>query len=770
MHFYADAAIWIILNAHWMLLDAAFAQVRIGNYNTVAISDTWSVKLLIHHNDSIEALHQRATEIASLFGMTNYGQVGELVGHYIFASNNSDKLEIVHEDIEWFSRQEILKRCKRASLKQLYDDDSFEDPLYPQQWHLHNHNAKIDCNVTGVWKSNIAGRGVVVAVVDDGVQWMHPDLVDNYSPEGSYDLNADDGDPTPEPDDKDKNAHGTRCAGEIAAVPNKICGVGVAFRAKFSGIRVLDGPMTDSLEATAFNKHFDVNDIYSCSWGPEDDGKTVDGPRQLAQAALMHGIMAGRNGFGSIFVVASGNGGSNDDNCNFDGYASSIYTITIAAVDEFGSTPSYAEQCTSMLASTVSSGGSRSRSRKITTTDWTLNQNKAQCTNEHSGTSAATPLVAGMIALMLEARPCLTWRDVQYIIVMTATPLYKVTSGVNRNHWQTNAAGFEHNDYNGFGLLDGWKLVNAARIWKTLPWLTSLKPSCIVKDYLIPVDGKTPLVLEAEVSQQECDDHLLQTLEQITITLSLTHSSRGDLRFTLACPSGTTSVVPTRKKDKSNNGLESWTFSTVKCWGEKPSGKYQLNILDTLKKGTAQIGKVKEWQLTLYGSKLTPADILQRKAVIRNALSGEFLSPDSNFSVSCPLGQVPLDESQIFSEKTLKLLILLACTFAFSGVYYTIEMAFCNAEDKKENSETVNNCNENSYNATLINEDSVMQQGNDANSFNLKSEDMEALEAAETLTSNVTTDSVKSFSSLNPPDDSSSISNYTEILLTSEAS
>lgn len=47
------------------------------------------------------------------------------------------------------------------------------------------------------------------------------------------------------------------------------------------------------------------------------------------QAALQHGVIAGRRGFGSIFVVASGNGGQHNDNCNYDGYANSIYTVTI---------------------------------------------------------------------------------------------------------------------------------------------------------------------------------------------------------------------------------------------------------------------------------------------------------------------------------------------------------------------------------------------------------------------------------------------------------
>lgn len=53
------------------------------------------------------------------------------------------------------------------------------------------------------------------------------------------------------------------------------------------------------------------------------------------------------------------------------------------------------------------------------TTDW-LQKGGVGCTDQHTGTSAAAPLVAGMIALMLQAQPCLTWRDVQYIIIVTS--------------------------------------------------------------------------------------------------------------------------------------------------------------------------------------------------------------------------------------------------------------------------------------------------------------------------------------------------------------
>uniref|UniRef100_H2YUL1 P/Homo B domain-containing protein n=1 Tax=Ciona savignyi TaxID=51511 RepID=H2YUL1_CIOSA len=626
---------------------------------------TWSVKLSHSYPNDVAELNTKANFIAASMSMKNLGQVGELVGHYIFTSQdytNADKALHVHSGIEWHAQQEILQRDKLPQ---------FKDPLYKDQWHLNNRAKGLDCNVTGIWANNITGKGFVVAVVDDGVQWSHPDLEANYCPEGSFDLNSDDDDPSPEPDKDEENKHGTRCAGEIAAVVNDVCGVGIAYHAKFSGIRILDGPMTDSIEATAFNKHMDVNDIYSCSWGPEDDGKTVDGPRSLAQIALKHGVLAGRQGFGSIFVVASGNGANKGDNCNYDGYANSIYTITIAAVDEYGNTPSYAEECTSMLASTVSSGNSPARS--ICTTDWTLGKNHdQQCTYDHTGTSAATPLVAGMVALMLEARPCLTWRDVQHIFAMTAVPIPK-----NKDKWLENKAGYTHSNNHGFGVLDSWRLVNAAKIWEQVPWLTSLKPTCKGSNLIIPNNGSGPLVLTATTVSTESSKHLLSTLEHILITVNIQHLSRGNLRFNFTCPSGTWSEIPTREQDTSSSGLTDWTFSTVKCWGEKSIGKYQLKIFDTVNGKTSKLkaGKLKSWSLKLYGSQMTSEDLKTRRALINNAMSGEFISPNSNFSISCLPGQpLNFDITGALSERTLKLVAMLSCFFVFWGAYYTLEM------------------------------------------------------------------------------------------------
>ena len=104
--------------------------------------------------------------------------------------------------------------------------------------------------------------------------------------------------------------------------------------------------MTDSIEAKSMSHRFDEIDIYSASWGPTDDGKTVDGPRRKTLEAMAMGVTKGRKGKGSIYIWASGDGGANDD-CNCDGYASSIWTISINAVGIDGSTAVYDESCAS---------------------------------------------------------------------------------------------------------------------------------------------------------------------------------------------------------------------------------------------------------------------------------------------------------------------------------------------------------------------------------------------------------------------------------------
>uniref|UniRef100_A0A4W5Q0P1 Proprotein convertase subtilisin/kexin type 7 n=1 Tax=Hucho hucho TaxID=62062 RepID=A0A4W5Q0P1_9TELE len=611
---------------------------------------SWAIRL---HTDSelLEAegstLHELASMVAEQAGLENRGQIGQLEGHYLLCAGPKEKgrpgdVLAAHPHVLWHSQEQVLSRSKRAM--------AFNDPRYPLQWHLHNDVREgMDINVTGVWERNITGTGVTVVVVDDGVQHTLQDIQPNYSPEGSYDLNSNDPDPMPHPDALSDNHHGTRCAGEIAAVSNNsFCAVGVAYGSKVAGIRVLDGPLTDSMEAVAFNKHYQINDVYSCSWGPDDDGRTVDGPHPLGKAALQHGVIAGRRGFGSIFVVASGNGGQYEDNCNYDGYANSIYTVTIGAVNEEGKMPFYAEECASMLAVTFSSGGRTLRS--IVTSDWSLQQGTG-CTDGHTGTSAAAPLAAGMVALMLQVRPCLTWRDVQHIITYTATQ-YDV-----QGDWKINGAGFHHSHQHGFGLLNAWRLVNAAKVWEMVPFLVSYQSPVLKEEELIPA-YPDQLNLTWNVTAADLRQSGMQTLEHVSVTLTMVHTRRGNVEIVLLCPSGMTSLIGARRTlDMDTSGYSDWTFSTVRCWGERAEGQYKLQVSDHKDTGLP-LGSLKHWKLTLYGSSLSFKEVKERQR-----------SGDTSLLKQRP-GYINRKDS----------LLLLGCFALFWSLYYTLEVTLANLD------------------------------------------------------------------------------------------
>ena len=258
---------------------------------------------------------------------------------------------------EWNRRPEVDSApvdTSTAKQKEIARSLDIRDPIFAEQWHLFNPvQLGGDVNVTDVWSQGITGRNATVAIVDDGLDMDSEDLKDNYFAEGSYDFNDHGLEPRPRLSD---DRHGTRCAGEIAAVKNNVCGVGVAWDAKVAGIRILSKEIPDADEAVAMNYAYQSNQIYSCSWGPPDDGKAMDAPGILIKRAMVNGIQNGRGGKGSIFVFASGNGATNGDNCNFDGYTNSIYSITVGAIDRKDLHPYYSEQCSAHLVVTYSSG------------------------------------------------------------------------------------------------------------------------------------------------------------------------------------------------------------------------------------------------------------------------------------------------------------------------------------------------------------------------------------------------------------------------------
>jgi len=498
---------------------------------------------------------------------------------------------------------EALMREKRGMSGKTIDPGTLyqgKDPLWKAEWYIKNTGQDdgtpgLDLNVTHVWNRGLTGKGITIAILDDGVDYLHPDLAPNYSPEDSWDFSGNDAYPYPRWTASGFNSHGTRCAGEIAAVAdNGICGVGIAFSSKIAAVRMLDQPyMTDAIEASSMGFRPQNIDIYSASWGPTDDGKTVDGPRELTLQAMRDGVNKGRQGKGSIYVWASGDGGPFDD-CNLDGYASSMWTISINSAVNDGEMAVYDESCSSIVASTFSSGrvGARS-SAGVATTDLYGN-----CTMKHSGTSAAAPEAAGVIALGLEANPSLTWRDVQHLLIFTS----KKRNLMDRRYpWQINGAGFLFNHLFGYGVLDAGSLVDAALTWKNVPE----RKSCVVgemEEQWVTSTGEDAIELEMDTDVCKGSDNEVNYIEHVQAFLSIESTRRGDITINMTSPMNTNSMLLQRRPrdDDSTVGLNEWPFVSVQYWGEKPRGKWRVRV--QMAGVEWQKAVVTKWKLVIHGT------------------------------------------------------------------------------------------------------------------------------------------------------------------------
>ncbi|KAJ1669616.1 pheromone processing endoprotease, partial [Coemansia sp. RSA 25] len=456
------------------------------------------------------------------------------------------------------------------------------DPLFATQWHLVNtKEIGHDINVTGVWHQ--------------GKYLGSEDLLDNFDFRGSYDFNDKTKLPTPR---LVEDYHGTRCAGQIAASRNDVCGVGVAYGARVAGIRMLSKEVSDQDEVTALNYAMDTNWIYSCSWGPNDDGATVQGPDQHIEDAFVNGVERGRGGLGSIFVFATGNGGAVGDNCNFDGYTNSIYTISIGAIDHLDKHPYYSEQCSAQLAVTYSNGAQRG----IVTTDLGLRS----CTDKHGGTSAAAPLGAGIFALALSVRPDLTWRDVQHVAVRAAVPV-----DTNDADWADVAEGRRYNHKYGFGKMDAWRIVETARTMTHVGAQTSILCARDQANAAIPALSRQGAPSEAvartvEVTAAQAAQAKMRRVEHVTVVVDMSHDFRGNVEIWLESPHGIRSQLATvRQHDNSSQGLVNWRFMSVKHWGETPAGNWTLSVRNAYlpKHG----GTLNSWQLTVFGESTEPS-------------------------------------------------------------------------------------------------------------------------------------------------------------------
>ena len=477
------------------------------------------------------------------------------------------------------------------------------DSLFNYQWYLRNTGqwsgtAGIDLHVINVWNT-YRGAGIVIGIVDDGLQTSHPDLAPNYNAPLSHDFDDNDANPIPTlPDD----GHGTSCAGIAAARGNNAAGVcGVAYEAALAGLRLIAAPTTDETDASAFLFNNQSIHIKNNSWGPPDDGADLYGIEPMTEAALATGTQTGRGGRGTIYVFAGGNGLEQNDNANNNAYCNSIYTIPVAAINDQGLQAFYSTPGASIVISAPSidfnhPGPGVATTDLTSTSGYNPNQTTGDLADQNyteyfGGTSASAPMVSGVIALMLQANPNLGWRDVEEILMRTAT-----RNATTDSDWGINSAGFHFNHKFGAGLVNAEAAVNAGLTWTNLPPATTQFVASNGVNLAIPDSSAAGINLPFAFT----NDAL--RVEHIRLTVDLVHPRRGDLAITLTSPSGMKSRLFEPHGD-TNANFYSWKFSSVRHWGENSLGTWTVNFAD---KQVGNIGRLISAKLELIGTPVNP--------------------------------------------------------------------------------------------------------------------------------------------------------------------
>lgn len=154
--------------------------------------------------------------------------------------------------------------------------------------------------------------------------------------------------------------------------------------------------MLEGNDAEALTFRMDINHIYSMSYGYVAKESRIFPLHAEVARALAMGAREGRGGLGSIYVSAAGNDAVRS-NCAFNGYCNDIHTITVGAISKRDRYSAYSEACTAVMISSYSGAGEKDGL-------FTISSYGDKCYGQMSGTSAATPLVSGVLALVLQAR------------------------------------------------------------------------------------------------------------------------------------------------------------------------------------------------------------------------------------------------------------------------------------------------------------------------------------------------------------------------------
>jgi uncharacterized protein with beta-barrel porin domain/subtilisin family serine protease len=514
--------------------------------------------------------------------------------------------------------------------------DSVLLPEFPGQWHLINQgpayidfyvrswgstkrmiNAGVDAGLSQAWRLGYTGKGIIIGIVDSGVDSTNYDIAPGYRADLSKNFSDNDMiSNAPQGPQSIRDNHGTAVAGVAAARGgNAIGGTGAAPYASIAGLRINLGTRTPSDPAVSNQNYLDV---YYWKSGVNPTDGTIEGAAEIQVKNHSYGA----DGFeyanpeirlalertannGVIHVFAAGNDrGHKGEDASKEPVHSVSGVLVAAALGSDGKYANYSSYGASVFV-TAPSSRSDFTGFGITTTDRTgdnfgynsysalinpdgdtddLFPDTSYCSG-FGGTSSAAPLVSGIMALGKEANPEMDVRMAKHALVKTSTLVDPTDSSDSSfGGWRTNAAGNKFNPNYGFGNINAGafvqKVLDVAYITEQNSVTKSPPPSFSTA---IPDNDTSGVSETINLTAAEAN----QPLEGVEVGMKVTHTRPGDLTAKITSPSGmesrlfySTAHLPVVEWETTSVTDFNATFLTNAFWGENGTGNWTLNVAD----------------------------------------------------------------------------------------------------------------------------------------------------------------------------------------------
>jgi len=466
--------------------------------------------------------------------------------------------------------------------------ENITDPFANLAWHLNHLNSPA--------REVVSQNKIRVGVSDSGLDIAHPDLSDNVLLDESVHFLTGN-DPTPSPDYAQKYGdHGTSVAGIIGASScNGKGSRGIAPFSQLAGLNLLAPEVKNNKNFNLFlllEATYDF-DIVNQSWAYGETLKYWPSEFQDYMALVKESVENGR-----ILIKGAGNYYPRD--LAYDPDHRHPYVILVGAINKNGFVSRYSSPGANLWVGAPSGDFALDG---IVTTEATAKNPSSPYRTTFSGTSAATPMVSGVVALMLQKNPSLNWRQIKHILATTATKVDSQDKTWIENKASPRPYSFSR-DY-GFGHVNAGLAVEWA-VCSVLPTpqncngktfdLGAFRTELLGQKSQV---ASIPDIEPAGISQTFSVPQSL-TIESMELTLDISHPFPSDLEITLTSPSGTQAIVlePHPEFYTEYPNMRNIRLIINGFYGEKTNGSWTLKVRDLWKQDSVTLNS---WKLKVYG-------------------------------------------------------------------------------------------------------------------------------------------------------------------------